>query len=76
VKQRDLRQYARQTNVRLIAGALLLLFVVGIGLIYLIYGKEAASFGLFCLLAGLSPVVLITLVFLGIQWILKNARPK
>ena len=74
--KRDLREYARQTNVRLIAGAFFLLFVVGLGLIWIIYGKEAASFGLFCLLAGLTPVVLITFVFISIQWILKHARPK
>lgn len=74
--KRDLRDYARQTNVRLIAGAFFLLFVVGEGLIWIIYGKEAASFGLFCLLAGLTPVFLISFVFAGIQWILKHARPK
>lgn len=74
--KRDLREYARQTNVRLIAGAILLLIIVGLGLIWLIYGNNAASFGFFCILAGLAPVVLIVLVFVGIQWILKNARPK
>jgi hypothetical protein len=31
---RDLRDYPRKTNVRLAVGALLLLFVVGLGLIY------------------------------------------
>jgi hypothetical protein len=70
---RDLREYARKTNVRLGVGALLLLFIVGLGLIYLIYGKEAASFGLFCLLAGLAPVVLILFVFFSIDWIMKHA---
>ena len=74
--KRDLRTYAKQTNVRLIAGAIFLLFVVGLGLVWLIYGNGAASFGFFCLLAGLTPVVLIVLVFLGIEWVLKNARPK
>jgi hypothetical protein len=34
---RDLRKYIRQTNVRLVVGALVLLFVVGDGLIYLFY---------------------------------------
>ncbi len=55
---RDLRQYARQTNVRLMIGALFLLFVVGDGLIYLIYGRGAALMGLLCLLGGLLPVLL------------------
>ena len=74
--KRDLREYARQTNVRLALGAFVLLFVVGVGLIYLIYGGGAASFAVFCLLAGLAPVVLILLIFLAIDWILHRARPE
>ena len=74
--KRDLRAYARQTNVRLAVGALVLLFGVGVGLIYFVYGGGAASFALFCLLAGLAPIVLILLIFLAIDWILRSARPK
>ncbi|MGE5249802.1 MAG: hypothetical protein ACM3QS_06255 [Bacteroidota bacterium] len=74
--KRDLREYARQTNVRLIAGAFFLLFVVGLGLIWVIYGNGAASFGFFCLMAGLTPVVLIVFLFFAIDWILRHARPK
>jgi len=73
---RDLRDYTRKTNVRLAVGAFLLLFVVGLGLIYLIYGKEAASFGLFCLLAGMTPVVLILVIFFLIDRILRHAGRK
>ena len=73
---RDLRDYARKTNVRLGVGAFALLFVVGLGLIYLIYGKEAASFGLLCLVAGLTPVVLILFVFFMTDWILRRAGRK
>ncbi len=58
---RDLRQYSRQTNLRLVFGFVLLLLVVGDGLIYLIFGRSAAATGLFCILAGLSPVLLILL---------------
>ena len=65
---RDLRKYARQTNVRLTVGALLLLFIVGDGLIYLIYGKGAAVFGLLCILGGLVPVALTVLVLILIDW--------
>jgi hypothetical protein len=71
---RDLRKYARQTNARLIIGALLLLFVVGDGLIYLVYGKEPAMMGLLCLLAGLAPVVLTALVMALLAWVTKRAR--
>ncbi len=74
--KRDLRAYTRQTNVRLVAGAFVLLFVVGIGLIYLIYGPGAAGVGLLCLLGSLVPIALIFVTLYGIDWIVKRARPK
>jgi hypothetical protein len=73
---RDLREYARQTNVRLALGAFILLFVVGVALIWVFYGGQAASMGVVCLLATLFPIILILSVFVGIEWILKRARPK
>ncbi|HET9913242.1 MAG TPA: hypothetical protein VFQ13_15205 [Anaerolineales bacterium] len=73
---RDLREYTKQTNVRLTLGAFLLLFVVGVGLIWLIYGGSAAGMAFTCLLAALVPVILILLVFVAIEWILKRAGPK
>ena len=73
---KDLREYARQTNVRLALGAFILLFVVGLGLIWIIYGERAAGMGFVCLLAALFPVILILAFFFGIEWILKRARPK
>ena len=71
----DLRRYARQTNVRLIAGALLLLFILGDGLIYLIYGSGAAVVGILCIIGGLVPVVLVILVMMLIEWIANRANP-
>jgi hypothetical protein len=73
---RDLREYTKQTNIRLVLGAFILLFVVGVALIWAIYGEQAAGMGLVCLLAALFPVILILFVFVGIEWILKHARPK
>jgi hypothetical protein len=73
---RDLREYAKQTNVRLGIGAFILVFVIGVALIWAIYGEGAAGMGLACLLAALFPVALIGLFFLAIDWILKRARPK
>ncbi len=70
---RDLRKYGRQTNVRLIAGALILLFIIGDGLIYLIYGSGAALMGILCLLGGMIPVVLTVLVLFLLDWIRKRA---
>ncbi len=71
---RNLRDYAKQTNIRLAVGALLLLFLVGGGLIYLIYGEGAALMGLVCLLAGVAPILLITLLMLLLNWIVKLAN--
>jgi multisubunit Na+/H+ antiporter MnhB subunit len=73
---KDLREYGKQTNVRMALGAFVLLFVVGVGLIWLIYGEGAAGLGFVCLLAALFPIVLILPVFVAIEWILKRARPK
>ena len=73
---KDLHEYSKQTNVRLLLGAFILLFVVGVGLIWIFYGEAAAGMGLTCLLAALFPIILILAVFVGIEWILKNARPK
>jgi energy-converting hydrogenase Eha subunit E len=69
---RDLRAYARSTNVRLGVGAFFLLFVIGIGLIYLIYGREAALLGFFCLLAAMVPILLILLFLFITDWIVKR----
>jgi hypothetical protein len=69
---RDLRRYARQTNIRLALGALLLLFLVGDGLIYLIYGRGAAIMGFLCLIGGLIPVLLTFLILFLIDWIVKR----
>jgi hypothetical protein len=71
---KDLRKYARQTNIRLIAGGFLVLFVVGIGLIYLFYGQGAALTGLFCLVVGMIPLILIWLMFYILEVITKRAN--
>ncbi len=71
---RDLRKYARQTNMRLIFGGFILVFVVGIGLIYLFYGQGAALTGLLCLVVGLIPLLLIWLMFFILEIITKRAN--
>ncbi len=71
---RDLRKYARQTNVRIGVGAGLLLLIVGTGLIYYIYGPGAAVGGLLCLLAALVPIGLIFLSLAILDWIQKRAN--
>jgi len=71
---RDLNKYSKETNRRIVIGALILIFLVGDGLIYLIYGSQSALLGLFCLLLGLLPVLLIIIVIIIIDWILKRAN--
>lgn len=74
MKERDLRKYSRQTYLRLIIGAVLVLLTVGDGLIYLIYGSGAALTGLLCLLGGLAPIVLIFLFLNLMEWVVKRAN--
>ncbi len=71
---RDLRSYTHQTNIRLIAGAFFLLFIVGLGLIWWRYGSNAALLGLLCLMAGLTPLILIVLFLNLLDWISKRAN--
>lgn len=71
---RDLRRYARQTNVRLLAGMLLLAFIVGDGLIYIFLGEGAALLGLLCLAAALVPAILIWLALWALEWIARRAN--
>ena len=68
----DLRKYARQTNLRLLAGFILILFLVGDTLIYVLYGKQAALLGFLCLLAGLFPLLLIALILKVMEKILER----
>jgi len=70
----DLRKYAQDTNIQLVVGAFLVLFIVGDGLIYFIYGKGAALMGLLCLLAGVAPVLIIALIMLFLNWVVKRAN--
>lgn len=74
IMPRDLRKYARQTNVRLIVGGILLLVIVGGGLIFIIYGPGAATTGLLCIFAGLLPVLIIVMIFVILDRIVKKAN--
>lgn len=74
MKVRDLRKYTAQTNVRLAAGGLLILFVVGIGLIYLIWGAGPALMGVLCLGIGLAPLLLILVALWAMDWVVKRAN--
>jgi hypothetical protein len=70
---RDINKYMRQTNIRIVIGALILIFLVGDGLIYIIYGPGSALMGFLCLLGGMIPVFLILLVIAIIDWSVNRA---
>ncbi|HAX70737.1 MAG TPA: hypothetical protein PK152_02215 [Anaerolineales bacterium] len=71
---RDLRKYMKDTNARIAVGALFLLFVVGLGLIWAIYGFGAAVSGFLCLLGASVPIGLILFFLFGLDWIVKRAN--
>jgi hypothetical protein len=70
----DLRKYARQTNVRLLTGFILILFIIGDGLIYIFYGRQAALLGVICLIFGLIPLLLIWGALWVVDVIVKKAN--
>jgi hypothetical protein len=72
----DLRKYARQTNARLLIGFILILLLIGDGLIFLIYGRNAAILGALCLVAGLAPLLLIWLILLAMEWFVKRQNSR
>lgn len=70
----DLKKFDSQTISRLVIGGILILFIVGDGLIFIIYGPGAAVTGLICLGAGMLPILMIMLVILLMDWIVKRAN--
>jgi hypothetical protein len=50
------------------------LFIVGDGLIYLVYGPAAAITGLSCIGLGLIPLAAILIFFWVIDWIVKRSK--
>jgi hypothetical protein len=71
---RDLRNYSTQTNKRLLIGFFTILIVVGIGSIYLFFGRNAAFMGLFCLGLALIPALIIWALLNAFEYITKIAN--
>ncbi|HVN55351.1 MAG TPA: hypothetical protein VMT46_13540 [Anaerolineaceae bacterium] len=71
---RDLRKYTRQTHMRLIIGGILLIFILGDGLIYLIYGPSAAVTGLICIAVGLAPAAIIIVILWIMEIVVKRTN--
>jgi hypothetical protein len=70
----DIRNHARQTKRRLIAGGLGLFFVIGTVLIAVTYGTPAAVCGLAFFLLAMIPIGLISLVLFGLEWISDRSK--
>lgn len=70
----DLRKYQTQTKFRLILWFFILLFTLGLGLIWLVYGRQAAMLGFLCLLGSAIPIGLIMLALFGLDVIVKKNR--
>jgi hypothetical protein len=66
---RNLKDFRRQTDLRLMVGFVAILIFVGDGLVWWLYGPGAASLGLLCLLAGISPIALLWLILKGLEWL-------
>jgi energy-converting hydrogenase Eha subunit E len=64
--------YNSQTRSRLVIWFVVLLFTLGLGLIWLVYGKSAALIGFFCLLGMVIPVGLVALVMFGLNKVNKK----
>jgi hypothetical protein len=71
-KNMDLKKYTSQTNFRLILWFVLILVFVGLGMVWLFYGKNAALFGFLCLLGAGIPAALIAIFLLGLDAIVKK----
>ena len=72
----DTRKYKNQTNLQLIIGGILILFIIGGGLIFLIYGQNAGSMAIICLVAGMVPLLSIFLFLRLIEWIAKKSNDR
>ncbi len=71
---RDIRQYMKQTETRLILGFLVLVFLIGDGLIFYFYGTVAGIAGLICLAGLMVPVFLIVLFLWIAEKVVQSTR--
>jgi hypothetical protein len=74
MNERDLRKFSSQTNRRLLIGFFVLLFLVGDGLVWLIFGRNAAIVGVVCIVGALVPALLVAALLGGLGWIARKAN--
>jgi hypothetical protein len=73
---RDLDKYHAETIRRLIYGTLIILFTVGLGLIWFFYGIKAAGMGLLCLIGAFVPILLVIGAIFGMDLVVKKIDRK
>ena len=70
--KKNSRSHLQVTKYRLVVWFLIILFSIGLGLIWIIYGFESAILGLLCLLGMAIPIGLIALVLFGLEKFVKE----
>jgi hypothetical protein len=71
---KNLRTYMKQTRTRLVIGFLLLVFLVGDGLIYFLYGRDSFLMALLCTGLALMPALLVALWLWAMEILTKRLR--
>ncbi len=71
---RDLQRYAGTTRSRLVLGVILLIFLVGDGLVFILFGVEAGQYALLCTALGLLPLIVIFALLWFLGWIAGRVR--
>jgi hypothetical protein len=63
------RAHRARTDRNLLLGFFALLFIVGGGLIWYLYGAGAAALGVACIALGALLVGALSLLMLGLEWL-------
>ena len=63
------RSHREQTDRNALIGFFILLFIVGGGLIWLLYGNGAAVLGIGCIVVGAGMAAIVMLIMFGLQWL-------
>lgn len=66
------RAHRARTDRNLLLGFFALLFIVGGGLIWYLYGAGAAALGVACMALGAVLVGVLALVMMGLEWLSKR----
>lgn len=68
----NFQKFLHQTRIRAIFWFIFILIVIGLGLVWIFYGKQAALFGLLCLLSMLIPTGLVVIALVALDLFTKK----